>query len=71
MSFKLSPINVRLPGVQGERFEALRREFPMLPSSVVMRALLAPQLAKPLSQQVEIVIAALRQQQHASNEESR
>ena len=66
MSVKVSPINVRLPGAHGERFQALRREFPGLPSSVIVRALLTPQLARPLSEQVEIVIGALRSLQPES-----
>ncbi len=60
MASKTPPVNVRLPGDLGERFHLLRREFPGLPSSAVMRALLAPQLSLPLAEQVEIVIAGLR-----------
>ena len=60
MASKTPPVNVRLPGDLGERFHALRREFPGLPSSTIMRTLLAPQLSRPLPEQVEIVISGLR-----------
>ena len=60
MAEKSPPINVRLPSELGERFQSLRREFPGLSSSLIVRALLAPQLSMPLEKQVEIVIAGLR-----------
>ncbi len=60
MASKVPPINVRLPAELGERFQTLRREFPGLSSSLIVRALLAPQLAMPLERQVETVIAGLR-----------
>ena len=60
MAEKSPPINVRLPSELGERFQSLRREFPGLSSSIIVRALLAPQLSMPLEKQVEIVIAGLR-----------
>ena len=60
MASRNPPINVRLPGEMGERFMALRSEFPGLPSSTLVRALLAPQLSKSLNEQVEIVVAGLR-----------
>ena len=67
MAAKITPINVRLPDEHGVRFESLRREFPGLPSSVVLRALLISQLARPLPEQVDIVIAALRKQKPVAN----
>lgn len=60
MAGKTPPINVWLDGVLGERFLALRNEFPALPSSTLIRALLEPQLSKPLADQIEIVFAGLR-----------
>ena len=60
MGLKTAPMNVRLPGVLGERFEALRREFAGLPPSVLLRMLVADQLERPLSEQAEIVIRQIR-----------
>lgn len=60
MASKIPPINVRLPDDLGERFQSLRREFPGLSSSTIVRALLSPQLARPMAEQVELVISSLR-----------
>jgi len=60
MASRTPPVNVRLPGDLGERFQALRREFPGLPSSTIIRTLLTPQLTRPLAEQVEVVISGLR-----------
>ena len=60
MASKPPPINVRLPSDLSERFEALRKEFPALSSSTIVRALLLPQLSRPIEEQVDLIITGLR-----------
>ena len=54
------PINVRLGGELEKRFKTLRAEFAGLPPSTILRMLIAAQLAKPLSDQIEIVQQQIR-----------
>ena len=60
MASKVRPISLRLPGELGEKFNALRHEFPGLPAGIIARLLIAEELKKPLGSQIEAVVAGLR-----------
>ena len=62
MAEKLNPISVRLPADLGRRFQALRRRI-NLPASVILRLLVAPQLVKPIKDQVSIVLSQVQRTQ--------
>jgi hypothetical protein len=59
MAEKVNPISLRLPGDLNRRFQDLQAQFD-LPSSVLLRLLVADQLNKDTGEQIEIVIKQLR-----------
>ena len=70
MSEKISPISLRLPGDLGKRFRELEAQFD-LPASVLLRLLVADQLNKNVSEQVEIVIKQLMKGKQAKKTDGR
>ena len=62
MAEKVNPVSVRLPARLGRRFLALRQRID-LPASVILRLLVAPQLEKPIEDQVSIVLSQVQRTQ--------
>lgn len=53
-------ITVRLPKELGQAFEALSARLKPLPKSVIVRVLLSGPLSRPLEEQVDLVLDAIR-----------
>lgn len=59
-------ITVRLPKDLGEAFEVLSERLKPIPKSVIVRILLSDPLARPLEEQVDLVLNAIRDGKNSS-----
>lgn len=64
-------ITVRLPKDLGEAFEILAERLKPIPKSVIVRILLSDPLARPLEDQVDLVLGAIRDGKKNSEPKSR